>query len=400
MDRKKWFRLDNDDDISQIFDILNEIDDNMAINSDDGGDSDAEDDVPMSMSSSMNSTSQLIDNEELEVLRQMNPTSSDEVPSIPFNSELLNDGDYVEKEEEDDDENTSSDEDDEFIWQRTSTTPAQFQNFKFDRPFGVSNKITFDIQNVMKSFYNVLTPTFLQYIVDQSNLYASQRNQELHLSLEELKAYVGILIIMGFHSLPSMRLYWSSDCNFVVPRIQQIMPLKRFLKITRLLHFNDNSKIICKGEDGYDKLYKIRPFLDYANKRFPLLFHPSRYLSVDESMIKFKGRSSLKQYMPMKPIKRGFKVWVIACAVSGYCLGLSVYEGAELNSDKTMSLGEKVVNKLSSRYKGFGYCLFFDNFFSSIMLAKNLLQKFFFLVLQYAKQENYFQRTILNLTKN
>lgn len=95
MDRKKWFRLDNDDDISQIFDILNEIDDNMAINSDDGGDSDAEDDVPMSMSSSMNSTSQLIDNEELEVLRQMNPTSSDEVPSIPFNSELLNDGDYV-----------------------------------------------------------------------------------------------------------------------------------------------------------------------------------------------------------------------------------------------------------------------------------------------------------------
>ncbi len=28
-------------------------------------------------------------------------------------------------------------------------------------------------------------------------------------------------------------------------------------------------------------------------------------------MIKFQGRSSLKQYMPMKPIKRGTKVWVL-----------------------------------------------------------------------------------------
>lgn len=29
-------------------------------------------------------------------------------------------------------------------------------------------------------------------------------------------------------------------------------------------------------------------------------------------MIRFKGRSTLKQYMPNKPIKRGYKVWVRA----------------------------------------------------------------------------------------
>ena len=32
--------------------------------------------------------------------------------------------------------------------------------------------------------------------------------------------------------------------------------------------------------------------------------------AIDEAMVKYKGRSSLKQYLPMKPIKRGFKVWV------------------------------------------------------------------------------------------
>lgn len=117
------------------------------------------------------------------------------------------------------------------------------------------------------------------------------------------------------------------------------MPLKRFLKITRLLHVNDNTMMPKKGENEYDRLFKIRPFLDYNSKRFKLLFDPSRNLSM--SMVKYKGRSSLKQYMPMKPIKRGFKVWVIACAVTGYCLGMSVYEGAEGKTDTTMTLGER-----------------------------------------------------------
>ena len=36
--------------------------------------------------------------------------------------------------------------------------------------------------------------------------------------------------------------------------------------------------------------------------------------SIDEAMIKFKGRSSLKQYVSLKPIKRGIKAWVRADA--------------------------------------------------------------------------------------
>ena len=47
-------------------------------------------------------------------------------------------------------------------------------------------------------------------------------------------------------------------------------------------------------------------------------FIPGRDLSVDEAMVKFKGRSSIKQYMPKKPIKRGFKIWMLADSDSGY----------------------------------------------------------------------------------
>lgn len=49
--------------------------------------------------------------------------------------------------------------------------------------------------------------------------------------------------------------------------------------------------------------------------------------SIDEAMIAFKGRSSMKQYVPKKPVKRGFKVWVKADAVSGYVSEIDVYTG-------------------------------------------------------------------------
>ena len=39
------------------------------------------------------------------------------------------------------------------------------------------------------------------------------------------------------------------------------------------------------------------------------------------------GRSTMKQYMPMKPVRRGFKVWVRADAVNVYFCAFDVYVG-------------------------------------------------------------------------
>jgi len=35
-------------------------------------------------------------------------------------------------------------------------------------------------------------------------------------------------------------------------------------------------------------------------------------MSIDEAMVKYKGRVFFRQYMPKKPIKWGIKVWMIA----------------------------------------------------------------------------------------
>jgi hypothetical protein len=78
----------------------------------------------------------------------------------------------------------------------------------------------------------------------------------------------------------------------------------------------------------------------------------------------------------MKPVKRGFKMWVLACSVTGYCLAVSLYEGKDGSTGQ--SLGKRVVNKLIHGYEGFGYCLFLDNFFSNLPMIKRLLQKKYF----------------------
>ncbi|CAH2014493.1 unnamed protein product [Acanthoscelides obtectus] len=89
-------------------------------------------------------------------------------------------------------------------------------------------------------------------------------------------------------------------------------------------------------------------------------------------MVGFKDRTTLGQYMPMEPVKRGFKVWVIACYRAGYNLGFKIYEGKE---NAGISLGERTVLTISDRYNDEGRCLYFDNFFNSFPLLKMLLAK-------------------------
>ena len=65
------------------------------------------------------------------------------------------------------------------------------------------------------------------------------------------------------------------------------------------------------------------PIINHLKDRFKSVYYPHCEVSIDEAMIPFKGRSSMKQYLPMKPVKRGFKVWVMADATNGYMYDLT-----------------------------------------------------------------------------
>ena len=74
----------------------------------------------------------------------------------------------------------------------------------------------------------------------------------------------------------------------------------------------------------------------------------------------------MKQYLPKKPIRRGFKVWVVADSKNGYFIDIDVYVGrpSEMESTET-DLASRVVLKLTEPFRNKNHHVFCDNFFSS-----------------------------------
>ena len=113
---------------------------------------------------------------------------------------------------------------------------------------------------------------------------------------------------MGLNRKPSISDYWSKNPVYRYPPIADRISRDRYREISRYLHFVDNTTLAPPGTEGYDRLGKVRPLLNYLTERFKIIYIPGKNMSVDEAMIKFLGRSSLKQYIKNKPIKRGIKV--------------------------------------------------------------------------------------------
>ena len=113
---------------------------------------------------------------------------------------------------------------------------------------------------------------------------------------------------MGIAHLPALNDYWSTDPTLHYSPIADRISRDHFREISRYFHFVDNTTLPPRGSPGYDRLGEVRPVIDHLSKRFTDLYEPHRKVAVDEAMIKFTGRSTVKQYIPMKPIKRGIKV--------------------------------------------------------------------------------------------
>ena len=73
---------------------------------------------------------------------------------------------------------------------------------------------------------------------------------------------------------------------------------------------------------------KVRPFYDMMNAKCLKLRPNSPNLSVDEAMLPYFGRNSCKQRMQNKPVRVGYKMWVLA-EESGYVVGFDPYQGAK-----------------------------------------------------------------------
>ncbi|CAH1998897.1 unnamed protein product [Acanthoscelides obtectus] len=204
---------------------------------------------------------------------------------------------------------------DKFVWEKVSTNYTAPQEFTKDSgPCNISD----DMERPVEVFLCPFPDSLFYHIVFQTNLYATQasaRSGKLFTPTNtmEMKKFVAINILMGIKRLPSYRDFWSTQIELRDKYISSLIPRTRFDWLLGNVHLNDNVMQPKRGEPLYDKLYKVRPILQILSENYAKYYKPTKNVS-------------LRQHMPNKPIKRGYKLWVRA-SESGYVNHFQIYTG-------------------------------------------------------------------------
>lgn len=223
-------------------------------------------------------------------------------------------------------------------------------------------------------FYKMLPDDFLEFIVEESNLYATKKGKDnFCLTVPELKVFLGINFVTTYLRYSRLQHYWTSKHGTRLSIVADHMTRNRFSEIRKYLHFVSDDK----PNNNNDKLYKIRPVLNHFSKVFREAYEPEEHLSLDEMIIPFKGRAKIKQYIRGKPHPWGIKTWVLA-GISGYVYVFEIYEGANQEQDNSYAsefgaVGGMVL-RLCQNIKSKNHKLFFDNLFTSIPLLQKLYE--------------------------
>ena len=172
---------------------------------------------------------------------------------------------------------------------------------------GPTNQFGYDLENPISFFKRHWTRNMTDTLVEQSNLYALQKGAVLDTNPVEVNKFLGIILRMGIVGLPRYNMYWME--GYRLDSVCNAMSRDRFFKLMRYLHFTNNDEIVTNRSDhNYNRLAKVQPLLDMFRKQC-LELVPDQVQNIDEQVIPFKGKHSLKQYMKNKPKKWGFKVF-------------------------------------------------------------------------------------------
>ena len=218
-----------------------------------------------------------------------------------------------------------------------------------------------------------ITSAIMNVIVNETNRYGLQKHRDAWEPVDDKDIWrvFGLVVLMGIVKKPTLKSYWSTRPHLSTSIFGKIISRDRFLTILNCLHFTDNSE-----NPAGNKLFKLGNVLSMICERLSSVLLPGKFISLDESLLAWKGRLSFKQYIPSKRSRFGIKIFALCDAVSGYVHKLSVYIGNEREQAEGTGRGvtHNIVMKLMNGLLNTGRCLYMDNYYNSPELAAELIK--------------------------
>lgn len=260
-------------------------------------------------------------------------------------------------------------------------TPITFCSLKIN--------ITTDIDvQIPSEIFEFFFESVWAILRDNTNEYARLHGESDHrrprpwvpCSVQEIQAFVGIIIYMGLHREHDADSYWvvRPDETSLHPQVRCALGQTRFEQIDRFFHISTPQL----DEDEYETAWeKVEPLSHMLQALFLHAVSPGTHLAVDEAITRCTGRSWDIVTIPTKPTPTGYKMWV--AAAEGYVLDFLYHTkknklgpvSLDPEFKKQLSNTEAVVPTLLKRIQPSGnnaHIVWLDNLFTSQKLCKVL----------------------------
>lgn len=270
----------------------------------------------------------------------------------------------------------------EWTWQQKDNVP-KIKSFIANPGINktVLNRIG-EEPTVREMFEEFFDETFWRTLVTETNRFGQQiidgepsKKKKIDekwtpVTVDEMKAYFALSIIMSQVKKSKVSMNWSKRSIIETPIFSKTMPFRRFVAITRFLHFSNNATA-----DETDIMNKVRDAVNFFNEKFHEMYTPEGDVSIDESLMKFKGRLKNVVFSPKKRARYGIKYYKLCESSSGYCCGFKIYTGDDASADDNkFGVSGTIVQKLADPILNKGYTLFLDNWYSSPNIFEFLLE--------------------------
>ncbi|KAI8421116.1 hypothetical protein MSG28_008209 [Choristoneura fumiferana] len=237
---------------------------------------------------------------------------------------------------------------------------------------------------------------FMEFVATETNLYAEEVAEKMmhtgelclnsrivdwkDTTADELYIYMAIILAMGVVIKSRTEDYWNTEMDiFCTPGFCVNMSLRRFQLLNKCLHFNSTTNMIGLNLSAPEaKLFKVQPVISHLNAKFSALYKMQQNIALDESLLQWKGRLDINQFIPNKAAAVGFKSYEICESATGYLWRFQIHAPkprtpqAAQDEDPFTASTPALVLDLIKGLEHAGYTLWMDNFYNSPALARKL----------------------------